>query len=357
MRIAFALLAVSIVAMAQTPAAPKAPAAQAKKPWTAPKTPWGDPDLQGSWTSDDVLGVPMERPKEFGERRYLTEQELVDREKRNQASQNRVLNPANTSSPARAQAEALASGATPVAPSARGVDVAPAPGNWLEFARRASHQTSQIVDPPDGRMPALTPDAQKRLASKNAIRRRHPETYEDWSLYDRCITRGVTGSIIPVIYGNGLDITQAPGFVAIRYEMVHEARIIPTDGRPHLNSNIRSYMGDPVGHWEGNTLVVETTNFNGRGTAVGANGDGGAPHSPEMKIVERFTRGADNVINYEATMNDPETYAAPWTIAFSITHEPGYQIFEYACHEGNMAMHNMLSAARAEDAAEAAKKK
>ncbi len=351
MRIAFTLLAVSIVALAQTPAA------QNKKPWTAPKTPWGDPDLQGSWTSDDVLGVPMERPKEFGERRYLTEQELADREKRNQASQNRVLNPANTSSPARAQAEALASGAAPVAPSPRGVDVAPAPGNWLEFARRASHQTSQIVDPPDGRMPALTPDAQKRLAAKNAIRRRHPETYEDWSLYDRCITRGVTGSIIPVIYGNGLDITQAPGFVAIRYEMVHEARIIPTDGRAHLGSNIRSYMGDPVGHWEGTTLVLETTNFNGRGPAVGANGDGGAPHSPEMKIVERFTRAADNVINYEATMNDPETYAAPWTIAFSVTHETGYQIFEYACHEGNMAMHNMLSAARAEDAAEAAKKK
>ncbi len=129
MRIAFTLLAVSIVALAQTPAA------QNKKPWTAPKTPWGDPDLQGSWTSDDVLGVPMERPKEFGERRYLTEQELADREKRNQASQNRVLNPANTSSPARAQAEALASGAAPVAPSPRGVDVAPAPGNWLEFAR------------------------------------------------------------------------------------------------------------------------------------------------------------------------------------------------------------------------------
>ena len=163
-----------------------------------------------------------------------------------------------------------------------------------------------------------------------------------------------------MIYGNGLDITQAPGFVAIRYEMVHEARIIPLDGRPHLNSSIRSYMGDPVGHWEGNTLVVETTNFNGRGTAVGSNGDGGAPHSPDMKIVEHFTRAADNTINYQATLNDPQTYAAPWTIAFPITHEPGYQIFEYACHEGNMAMHNMLSAARAEDAAaaaEAAKKK
>jgi hypothetical protein len=359
MRIAFVLLAVSICGMAQSPAV-KTNASKPKtdKPWTPPKTPWGDPDLQGSWTSDDVLGVPMERPKEFGERRYLTEQELAEREKRNEASQKRVLNPANTSSPARAQAEALASGAAPVAPSPRGVDVAPAPGNWLEFARRASNQTSQVIDPPDGRIPAMTPDAQKRLAAKNAIRRRHPETYEDWSLYDRCITRGVTGSIIPVIYGNGLDITQTPGFVAIRYEMVHEARIIPLDGRPHLNSNIRSYMGDPVGHWEGNTLVVETTNFNGRGTAVGANGDGGAPHSPDMKVVERFTRAADNVINYEATLNDPQTYAAPWTIAFSITHEPGYQIFEYACHEGNMAMHNMLSAARAEDAAaEAAKKK
>jgi hypothetical protein len=298
----------------------------------------------------------MERPAQFGERKYLTEQELAEREKRNEANAQRILNPANTSSPARAQAEALASGAAPVAPSARGVDVAPAPGNWLEFARRASRQTSQIVDPPDGKIPALTPDAQQRLAAKNAIRRRHPETYTDWSLYDRCITRGVTGSIIPVIYGNGLDITQAPGFVAIRYEMVHDVRVIPLGTRTHLSSNIKSYMGDPIGHWEGNTLVVETTNFLG-GTAVGANGDGGAPHSQAMKITERFTRAADNVINYEATLDDPQTYTKPWTIAFPITHEPGYQIFEYACHEGNMAMHNMLSAARAEDAAGAATKK
>ena len=152
MRIAFLLVTVSICGVAQSPTA-KTSAAKTDKPWTPPKTPWGDPDLQGSWTSDDVLGVPMERPKEFGERRTLTEQELAEREKRNEASQKRVLNPANTSSPARAQAEALASGAAPVAPSPRGVDVAPAPGNWLEFARRASTQTSQVIEPPDGKDP------------------------------------------------------------------------------------------------------------------------------------------------------------------------------------------------------------
>jgi hypothetical protein len=142
---------------------------------------------------------------------------------------------------------------------------------------------------------------------------------------------------------------QTPGYVAIRYEMVHDVRIIPTDGRPHISSNIRSYMGDAVGHWEGKTLVVETTNLLGGTLAIGVNGDGGAPYSDDIKLTEKFTRVSPNTINYSMTVNDPKTYTAPFTIAFPITHEPGYQLFEYACHEGNMAMHNMLSAARMED--------
>lgn len=164
----------------------------------------------------------------------------------------------------------------------------------------------------------------------------------------------MAGSILPVIYGNGLEIVQTPGYVAIRYEMVHDVRLIPTDGRPHVSSNIRSYMGDAVGHWEGKTLVVETTNLLGDRMAVGVNGDGGAPYSEDMKLTERFTRVAPNVIDYRLTVDDPKTYTAPWTVAFPITHEPGYKLFEYACHEGNMAMHNMLSTARMEDAKKAA---
>ena len=195
------------------------------------------------------------------------------------------------------------------------------------------------------------------LDAKNKLRREPiPASYVNWSDYDRCITRGVAGSILPVIYGNGLEIVQTPGYVAIRYEMVHDVRIIPTDGRPHISSNIRSYMGDAVGHWEGNTLVVETTNLLGGTLAAGVNGDGGAPYSDEMKFTEKFTRVGPNKINYQLTANDPKTYTAPWTAAFPITQEPGYKLFEYACHEGNMAMHNMLSAARMEDRKAAAGK-
>ena len=156
-----------------------------------------------------------------------------------------------------------------------------------------------------------------------------------------------------MIYGNGLEIVQTPGYVAIRYEMVHDARIIPTDGRAHLPASVRSYMGDPVGHWEGNTLVVETTNFNGK---MGIGPNGGGIGSEDAKLIERFTRVSDNTINYELTVDDPKIYTAQWKIAFPITHEPGYQIYEYACHEGNMAMRNMITGTLADEAKAAAKK-
>jgi len=358
-------LAAQISSAAAKPDAGAASGSNAKSdaPYAVPKTPWGAPDLEGTWTSDDTWGVPFERPKKFGTRATLTEDELKDREKNVERSEEFVDTGGENHSPAVAELEAKEKGEKPApAPKGRfgsGVDSAPVPGHWGEFARRASHQTSQIVDPPDGRMPALTPAAQAKLDAKMKLRREPiPASYVNWSDYDRCITRGVAGSILPVIYGNGLEIVQSPGYVAIRYEMVHDVRIVPTDGRAHLSSDIRSYMGDAVGHWEGNTLVVETTNLLGDTLSIGANGDMGAPYSDQMKITERFTRVAPNVIDYRMTVNDPKTYTAPWTVAFPITHEPGYQLFEYACHEGNMAMHNMLSAARVEDkkaAAEAGK--
>jgi hypothetical protein len=347
----------------QTPSTPPAKSDSAKadnKASANAKTPWGDPDLQGTWTSDDTWGVPFERPKQFGTRATLTEDELKAREKTVTNSEEFIETGGTNHSPAKALLDAKEKGeAPPPAPQGRfgrGVDAAPVPGHWGEFARRASHQTSQIVDPPDGRLPALTPEAQAELDAKMKVRREAiPASYTNWSYYDRCITRGVAGSILPVVYGNGLEIVQTPGYVAIRYEMVHDVRIIPTDGRPHLSSNIRSYMGDAVGHWEGKTLVVETTNLLGGRMAVGVNGDGGAPYSDDMKLTERFTRVSGNTINYELIVDDPKTYTATWKVAFPITQEPGYQLFEYACHEGNMAMHNMLSAARMEDKKAAAK--
>jgi hypothetical protein len=302
--------------------------------WTPPKTPWGDPDLEGTWTSDDQFGVPFERPAKFGTRKTLTEQELAERAKEDQLLET-----------------SIEAGERPNAgfwARQKGVDAAAVPANWVEFARRASRQTSLVVDPPDGRIPPLTDAAKALAAAAGARRGQSPGSWLDLTMYDRCITRGVAGSIFPVIYGNGTQFIQTKGLVAIRYEMIHETRLVPMDGRPHLPANLRSYMGDPIGHWEGNTLVVETTNFIGGHVGLGGNGNG-VPYSDDLKLVERFTRTSDKTIQYEVTITDPKTYTAPWTVAFPITREPGYQIFEYACHEGNYAMHNRLSAARAEE--------
>ena len=319
----------------------------APKKDTAFKTPWGDPDIQGTWTSDDTWGVPLERPAQYGNRLYLTEDELKDREKRVEQSKQRIEHPSDDNhSPALAQINGKGG------PSNRGVDVAPVPGQFGEYARRASKQTSQITFPENGHMPPLTEEGKKKQQAAAALRGKTPELWTDWSIYDRCISRGVAGSIIPVIYGNGLEIVQTPGYVAIRYEMVHDTRIIPTDGRAHLPASVQSYMGDAVGHWEGNTLVVETTNFNGK-MGIGPNG-GGVPTSPTAKLTERFTRVSDNTVNYELTVDDPQTWTSTWKVAFPITHEPGYEIYEYACHEGNMAMRNMITGTIAEKAAAAA---
>ena len=315
-----------------------------EKKWTPPKTSWGDPDLQGVWTSDDFYGVPFERPAQYGTRNMLTDEEYAARSKETDYL-----------------ATSVQKGDYPNAgywARQKGVDAKAVPTNWTEFARRAPRQISLVVDPPDGRIPALTPYGESVRAAQAAARKARPESWLDISIYDRCITRGVAGSMFPVIYGNGTEIVQAPGVVAIRYEMIHEARIIPIDPadhpRPHAPAAVRTYMGDPRGHWEGNTLVVETTNLIGGKNGFVGNG-GGLPYSDETKLVERFTPRDEHSMNYEITIYDPKTYTAPWKVGFYVTHEPGYQLFEYACHEGNYAMRNSLSAARAEEKAAAKK--
>lgn len=298
------------------------------------KTPWGDPDLQGVWTSDDLHDVPLERPAEFGTRRFLTEQEMAERAKT-------VKDLRTTIQTGERPKEGFWA-------KQKGVDAAAVPAQWVEFARRASDLTSLVADPPNGHIPPLTEEGKQRRAGAPAYFNQHPASWLDLSTYDRCITRGVTGSFFPSIYGNGSQIIQMPGMVAIRYEMIHETRLIPLDGRPHASAKMRSYMGDPRGHWDGDTLVVETTNFIGGKVAVG-----GVPYSEDLKLVERFTRRDENIIDYEVTISDPKTFTAAWKVAFPITHEPDYRIFEYACHEGNYAMRNRLSAARADEAKEA----
>jgi hypothetical protein len=313
-----------------------APAKHRSKTWTPPKTVWGDPDLQGTWTGDDSYGVPFQRPENFGARKFLTDEELAER-----AKEVDLLS------------SSIEAGVRPDAgfwARQKGVDAAAVPANWVEYARKTSRQTSLVVDPPDGRIPPLTEEARSHAAAAVAVRGRRPESWEDLTMYDRCITRGVTGSIYPAIYGNGTQIIQSPGLVAIRNEMIHETRIVPVDGRPHAPANLRTYMGDSRGHWEGGTLVIETTNFIGGRVAAGP---GGPPYSEDLRLVERFTRTDEKSIQYEVTITDPKTYTAPWTVSFPITYEPGYRIFEYACHEGNYAMANRLSAARAEEKTEA----
>jgi len=293
--------------------------------WTVPKTSWGDPDLQGLWPATDSIGIPMQRPAQFGTRSVLTDEEFADREKRAQRT-------------AEADKQEFANPEAPV-----GINP---PAYWLERGK-PSRQASLVVDPPDGRIPPLTAKAQQWQDERTAYRKTHPpnESWTDQSYYDRCISRGVMGSILPVIYNNGNQILQAPGLVIIRYEMIHETRIIPLDGRPHVAGGVRSYMGDPRGHWEGNTLVVETTNFLGGTNGIGLNGNG-VPHSANMRLVERFTRINANTIDYKATIDDPETWTKPWTLEFPLNRDPKFELIEYACHEGNYAMIGILKGGR-----------
>jgi hypothetical protein len=333
--------AVSVIAVPVAAQTPKvAPASTAAKNWTPPKTSWGDPDLQGVYTSDDYINVGLQRAQNLGTRLYVTDEEAA-------AAGTRIENTA------RNDAQEFAN------PNAN-VGTGP-PSHWGERARRPPRQTSLIVEPEDGRMPALTPEGQARQAQANATRFFDPTgrtiaSWENFTYYIRCISRGIAGSVLPVIYGNGTEIVQGPGYVAILQEMVHEARIIPLNRSPHIGQSIRSYMGDSVGHFENNTLVIETTNLLGNRTGVGANG-GGAPLSEEAKITERMTRIDKDTIAYEMRVEDPRTFTAPFKVAFPIRQEPGYQNFEYACHEGNNGMMNQLSGARADErrAAETAK--
>jgi hypothetical protein len=203
-----------------------------------------------------------------------------------------------------------------------------------------------VIDPPDGRVPAMTPQAQKIVASERGglgPGQHFPDkvdSWEDFDYYSRCITRGLVSSMLPTLYNYGNQILQAPGYVVIRNEMIHENRVIPLDGRPHVGSGIRTYMGDSRGHWEGNTLVVETTNFNDR------TGAGGGFFTDAARLVERFTRTAADELSYDVTINDPKTWTKPWSVHMPYKLEPGYAVIEYACHEGNYMMIDALTAAR-----------
>jgi hypothetical protein len=288
------------------------------KPYVTPKTPWGDPDLQGVWSSDDTQGIPMQRPQNIMGL-YQADEQWAARQKQTQQGIQNALNAIGTF---------------------RG-----------DYARRSFRQTSLIIDPPDGRQPAITAAAEKRRAPRDrgTFGDGPFNTPEDFTLYDRCITRGIVGSVLRVPYGNGNRIVHAPGMVAISYEMIHDTRVFYTDGRSHVSPAIRQYLGDSRARWVGDELVVETTNFTDK-TSIGPNGNG-LRHSDQMKITERFKRVADDVVQYQITINDPVTYAAPYTISLPLTPLEGNILLPYECHEGNLALMQSLSAERAEDRA------
>lgn len=317
-------IAIAFAPPAVTPQAPKA----AAKAWTPARTSDGQPDLQGMWNYSTI--TPVERPREFADKAVLTEAEAAAFEKAASQSRNVDNNRETT-------------------PTARGVvngtveteDLANAYNEfWWDRGTKVvgTRRTSLIVDPPDGRVPALTPQAQKRMAELGKANERLAEGPEDRPLSERCIVRPNSGPpMIPGGYNNNFQLIQNAGYVVIFNEQIHDARIIPTDGRPHLPQNIRQWMGDSRGRWDGNTLVVETTNFTDKTNFRGS--------TENMRLTERFTRVSPDTLLYEFTVNDPQAFTKPWTAQIPMTRSKDL-IFEYACHEGNYSMFTTLSSAR-----------
>ena len=303
-------------------------AAKTESPAAAPlpRTPDGHPDLQGYWTNTTV--TPLERPKDLGTKAFFTPEEAAAYEKKKLADNG------------------------PTGPGT----YADVHYNMAQFGLEKSQskvaaniRTSLITDPPDGRIPPMTPEARERNAARIAKNKGHEfDSAENRSLGERCILWPNEGPpMMPVGYNSNLQIVQGEGYVAVLQEMIHDARVIPTDGRPHVASNIREWMGDSTGHWEGDTLVVDTTNFRPETAFHGA--------SENLHVVERFRRVDADTILYSFTVDDPHTWTRPWSAEIPMTKIKG-PIFEYACHEGNYGMANNLSGARAEEKKEAEKK-
>ena len=302
-----AFMAAELMAQGPTPAASRTPAVGGGS-WTQ-RTPDGQPDLQGTWINFD--STPFEA--------------------------------------------AVARPAAPAPGAAAAANVGPA----SEFAdhnhKVSARRTAMVVDPPDGRVPVMKWAEDKRDYDLAHI----PDAPEHETPWVRCITRGYPAAFFPAGYNNAYQIMQTPGYVVIVFEMIHETRIIPIDGRPKLGANIKQWNGEPRGRWEGNTLVVESTNYNSKGSIATSAATGrlrGIPQSDAMKVTERFTRVDANTINYTVTIEDPKVYTKPWTVALPLNRDDTYQMFEYSCQEGNYAMANALSFGRKRDAEAAAAK-
>jgi len=318
-----ALLAAPSTALGQARPADSSTAA-AEKTSPAPRTAWGDPDLQGTYTIKTI--TPLQRPAQFADKAFLTPEEVAEFEK----------------------AAASAIGADSREGAGTDADVSRAYNEfwWDRGTQVAGLRTSLIVDPPNGRLPPLTPEAIERnrfettrwaFRSAGAAQGRGTDSWLDRSLFERCITRAMPGSMLPTAYNNTYRIVQTPGYVAIQIEMFPHVRLIPVAERRELGDNVRLWLGDSRGHWEGDTLVVETDHFTDKASYQGS--------AENMRIVERFTRVNDEAIDYQLTVEDPTTFTAPWTAAVPMT-RTDEDLYEYACHEGNYGLEGILSAAR-----------
>jgi hypothetical protein len=300
----------------------------AKPGWTPPRTPWGHPDIEGVYTNKDEANTPLERPDELKGRSQqdFSAADLAALDKQRQAL------------------------AAKIAGGIGGAETGAGPTHWYEHLQGRSSRPWFIVDPPDGKLPPMTAQAKQHEAAVAALNNARngegrADSWLDRSMYDRCITRGLPGSMMPVIYGNAYEIVQTPDTVAIRYEMIHETRVIPLETRPHVGARIREYMGDARGHWDGTSLVVETTNFTDR-THWGYND---RYNSEQYTLTERFTPVGPGKLVWQATIKDPAVWTRPITFAMQLTRDATQPLFEYACHECNLGLEHILSAARAEE--------
>jgi hypothetical protein len=291
--------------------------------YVTPRTAWGDPDLTGSWPIDKLNGTPVQRPESFGDRRFLSDEEFAERVERL-----RGLN-------ARYDEE--------IATNKMGI------GHWAEMGQ-PNRLTSLIIEPANGRLPPLTPEGERRSAAMTSSWSNIAfDEVSDFNALDRCITRGMPASMFPFMYNSGMEIMQAPGYVVIRLELVHETRIVPVDGRASLAPEVVQWLGDSRGRFEGDTLVIETRNFNGDSPMLIV-GPGGKPipTSRELRIVERLTRTADETIDYEIEVEDTQVLTESWKAAFPLQRDDAYRMFEYACHEDNSAIRNFIETSRFE---------
>ena len=317
----------AVVAVAHGLPQAQAPAGN-RHGYSAPRTPWGDPDLQGTYTNSDESGTPLARPAEFAGRKP------------------EEISPAEMARLAKERAGRIEKTAETIG-GTEDNNTGAGPSHWYENYNPKNSRPWMVLDAPDYQVPPITADAKERATALRAARGGGDGYYvgpfrgpEEFTPYVRCISRGVPGSMMPAIYGNSYEIVQGPGYVAISYEMIHETRVVPIDSRPPLPSHLRQYLGDARGHWEGDTLVIRTANFNGRTSYRGS--------SDKLVLTERFRRVDAETLRYEMTVEDPGTWERPWTAALNLKPQTD-QMYEYACHEGNNAMRNMLSAARAQE--------